>query len=172
MDGNNFRFVSSIDVALHTTRLHPPIKAVASSGIIHLVDGPEFMRQLQNYPALEAETRAVQLTEDLLAVPEVVATMVETMVRHNQRVEQLETKVSYLIDQQAAMQNSLQDLTEITVRGFAAMDFGFAEMREGFVGVDARADQVEARVDQAQARFVGVQTLMRGLIRFRRGSTT
>ena len=117
------------------------------------MDSTEIIRQLQNDPALKAEMRAVLLTEELLAVPDVVATLAETMAQHNQRVEHLENTVSSLIDHQASMQNNLQDLIQMTARGFAAMESGFAEMREGLVGVQAKFDQVDAKFDQVDARF-------------------
>ncbi len=145
------------------------------------MDSTEIIRQLQNDPALKAEMRAVLLTEELLRVPSIVATLAETMVQHNQRLEHLEATVNSLIDHQAAMQNSLQDLIQMTTRGFATMEAGFAEMRDGFRevqnkfnevdtrfdGLDAkftaRFDQVDARLNELDARLNGLDARINGL---------
>jgi chromosome segregation ATPase len=117
------------------------------------MDSTEIIRQLQNDPALKAEMRAVLLTEELLRVPSIVATLAETMVQHNQRLEHLEATVNSLIDHQAAMQNSLQDLIQMTTRGFATMEAGFAEMRDGFREVQNKFNEVDSRIDGLAAKF-------------------
>ena len=120
------------------------------------MDSTEIIRQLQNDPSLKAEMRAVLLTEELLRVPSIVATLAETMVQHNQRLEHLEATVNSLIDHQAAMQNSLQDLIQMTTRGFATMEAGFAEMRDGFREVQNKFNEVDARIDSLDARIDGL----------------
>lgn len=134
------------------------------------MDSTEIIRQLQNDPALKAEMRAVLLTEELLRVPSIVATLAEAMVQHNQRLEHLEGTVNSLIDHQAAMQasinslidsqasmqNSLQDLIQMTTRGFATMEAGFTEMRDGFREVQNKFNEVDARIDSLDARIEGL----------------
>ena len=132
---------------------HPP-------SIISLMDSTEIIRQLQNDPALKAEMRAVLLTEELLAVPNIVATLAETMVQHNQRLEHLEATVNSLVDHQAAMQGSLtamneslQDLIQMTARGFATMEQGFRATDAKIEGLGARVEGLDARVEGLDAKF-------------------
>ena len=127
------------------------------------MDSTEIIRQLQNDPALKAEMRAVLLTEELLAVPNIVATLAETMVQHNQRLENLEATVNSLIDHQAAMQNSLQDLIQMTVRGLATIEAGFTEMRDGFREVQNKFDQVDARFSEVDTRIDNLDSKLDGL---------
>ena len=138
------------------------------------MDSAEIIRQLQNDPALKAEMRAVLLSEELLALPNVVATMAETMVQHSGRVEHLEATVNSLVDHQASMQNHLQELIQMSAKGFATMEAGFTEMRDGFREVQVKFNEVDARIDgldgkltagldQVDARFNEVDARIDGL---------
>ena len=124
--------------------------------MISFMDSAEIIRQLQNDPALKAEMRAVLLSEELLALPNVVATMAETMVQHSRRLEHLEATVNSLVDHQASMQNHLQELIQMSAKGFATMEAGFTEMRDGFREVQVKFDQVDARFNEVDGRIDGL----------------
>ncbi len=86
-----------------------------------------------------------------------------TVDKHNQGLENLEATVNSLIDHQAAMQNSLQDLIQMTVRGLATIEAGFTEMRDGFREVQNKFDQVDARFSEVDTRIDNLDSKLDGL---------
>lgn len=113
------------------------------------MDTLEIIRQLQQDPALKAELRAVLLGEELLEVPSLIGKLAESLQATNARVESL-------IDHQAGMQSSLNDLIQMVGRSFVTMEQGFTEIRGGFGVVNQRLDTVDQRLDHVDVKIDGL----------------
>ena len=115
-----------------------------------------FIELLYKHPEWRAELRQLVLTEELLALPQLVQELIEAHKRGEERMTRIEQSLAELIEAQKRNEQSIAELVEAQKRN----DERFAELIEAQKRNDERfAELIEAqkRNDERIAELVEVQ---------------
>lgn len=109
------------------------------------MDAHEIIAQLKADPSLLAEIRAVILTEDLLALPQTVAALIDAVAEQRRDFNALAQMVA----------DSMARTVSLVGDGLRTISDQVSQLS---AQVDARFDAVDARFDAMDARFDAMET--------------
>lgn len=132
--------------------------------LMNEVERKRFLDTLRQDDDFRATVRRELLTEELLNLPQTVATLVDAVARQGQTLDALVDVVAQQRQDFTALASTVRDYMERTItligEGFSAAraetDEFRTEMRAGFTAVDARFAAVDEKFAAVDARFTAV----------------
>ncbi len=106
------------------------------------------------HPEWRAEVRRLVLTDELLALPDLVRELVEAQKRAEPRLDRLDATVQKLIETQMRTEQRLDALAEAQVRTEARLE-----------ALTARVDTLTARVDALTVRLESLTAIVQDLVK-------
>ena len=118
-------------------------------------DMHDLTRLLTTHPEWLSEVRRIVLTQELLALPDLVRELAQAQVRTEARLEALAARVEELAQAQARTEARVEELAQAQARTEARVDALAArveELAQAQARTEARLDALAARVDALAAR--------------------
>jgi hypothetical protein len=134
-------------------------------------DFRDLVTLLEQHPEWRAELRRLVLTEELLALPQVIRELVDAQQRTEQRLERLETTVQALAEAQQRTEQRLERL-ETTVQALAdallRLEQQTAKLTEAHLRLERRMERVEGSVGDLKGVTLEIRYYNRAFAYFSR----